>query len=502
MSDSLGVSFQNIPQDFIPPLFYVEFNNQLAGVQGNTSQPSLLIGQMQTSGSATAAELVLVPSPAMAMKLFGMNSMLARMCATYFNSDPTGPLYALPLADAAGSAAATGSFALTGPATAAGTLYIAVGRFTVPVGVNVGDTATAIAANAAAAINALTLIPVTAAAAAGVLTLTAANKGLQGNNIILAVNPLGLVGGQVTPAGVALTITAMSGGATDPDLGGVAATLGDQQFDFIGHPYGEAMQMAEMTAMMNDTSGRWAWNRQVYGHVWTATPGTISSLLTFADTLNDQHQDCIGLQGFSADPADFVADWMGKDAVSLRNLPSQPLQSLQLSTVVGADRANWLTLAQENTLMGAGIAVPRSDQYRNVTIGQDVTTYKTNEFGQPDSSYRYTTTLFTLMACTRQLKSALVTKFGRSIYVPSSQQTNPDVPAVSNSDIMAEIIAQYADMQAKGWCINAAAMAAATTVQQDANNPRRANIIWRPELANGLTMMAMINQFVLNGSVN
>lgn len=502
MSQSIGAAFQHIPENFIPPLFYVEFNNQLAGVLGNTAQPALLIGQMQATGSASPGQVVLIPSPALGMKLFGQNSMLARMCATYFNSDPTGPLYALPLADAAGSAAATGSYNFTGTAANAGTVFVAIGRFTIQVGVNLGDTAAVIAANAAAAINSLTLVPVTAAANNGALTLTAINAGLQGNNINLAINPLGLVGGQIMPGGIAATITPMSGGATDPDLASVPSVLGDQEFDFIGHPYGEAVQMAEMTAMMNDTTGRWAWNRQVYGHVWTATPGTINSLLTFANTLNDQHKDCIGLVGFSADPADFIADWLGVAAVSLRNLPSQPLQSLQLNTVVGANRANWLTLGQENILLGAGIAVPRSDRYGNVTIGQDVTTYKTNQFGQPDASYRYVTTLFTLMAITRQLKSALVTKFGRSIYVAVGQQTNPDVPAVTNADIKAEIIAQYATMQSGGLCINASAMAAATVVQQNSENPSRADIIWRPELANGLTMMAMVNQFVLNASVN
>jgi phage tail sheath gpL-like len=38
-------------------------------------------------------------------------------------------------------------------------------------------------------------------------------------------------------------------------------------------------------------------------------------------------------------------------------------------------------------------------------------------------------------------------------------------------------------------------------VTADPTNPNRANIIWRPNLANGLTMMAMINQFVLNPAI-
>lgn len=499
MSQTLtGVPFQNIPANFIPPLFYVEFNNQLAGVQGNIQQPALLIAQMQSSGSATAGVVTFVASPAAAMNLFGKNSQLARMCAAYFNSDPIGPLYALPLADATGSAAATGSFAITGPATGAGTLNTAVGRFTVPVGVNNGDTAAAIAANVVAAVNALTLIPVTASASTGTVTVTAVNKGMQGNNIVLGINPLGTVAGQMLPPGVGVAITAMAGGATDPDLGTVGAALGDQIYDFIGHPYGETTQTGEMTVVMNDTTGRWAWNRQDYGHVFTATPGTISSLLTYGLTQNDQHTTDIGIVGYASDPVDFVADWMGACAVSLRNLPSQPVHSVKLNTVTPAPRASWLTLAQENTLYAAGISLPRTDSYGNVTIGECVTTYQQNAFGQPDASYRYPTTLFTLMAITRQLKSALVTKFGRSILVPDGTRVGPNVPAVSPKIALAEIIAQYHIMELNGLVVNAAAMAAATTCVINATNPNRLDIVWRPELANGLNMMAMINQFILN----
>lgn len=494
---STGVPFQNIPNNFLPPLFYVEFNNSLAGVQGNQAQPSLLIGQMQSSGSATVNQPVYVPSPAAAAGLFGKNSMLARLCAVYFACDPVGPLYALPLSDATGAAAAAGTFTITGPATAAGTISAYVGRFLVTVGVNAGDTATVMATNLVAAINATNLIPVTATNTAGVVTVTAVNKGLQGNNIVLAINYLGAVAGQVLPAGVGVTITAMTGGATDPDLAGVAAAIGDEPFDFIGHPYGETTQMGEMTTTMNDTSGRWAWNRQDYGHTWTATPGTLTSLLTYSTTLNDQHCTDIAVVNSLADPVDFVADWMGVVAVSLRNLPSQPLQTLALQTVPPVPLNQRLTLAQENTLLQAGFAVPRS-RNTNVVIGQDVTTYKFNAQSQPDASYRYTTTLFTLMAITRQIKAALVTKFGRSILVPDGTTTNPNVPSVSPKIIKAEITAQYLLMQAQGLVTSANLMAAATQVSINATNPNRIDIIWDPVLANGLTFMGMINQFVLN----
>jgi phage tail sheath gpL-like len=494
-----GVAYQYIPQNFIPPLFYVEFNNQDAGVQGNTAQPALVIGQMVSGNPAVAGVPFYVPSPAQAMAQCGAKSAIARMCSTYLTADPVGPLWALPLADASGSAAATCTLTLTGAATGAETHYLYVGNKQLQVGVNIGDSASTQATNISNTVNSAVLVPVIAASSAGVVTFTAVNKGLQGNNIVIALNPLGLAAGQSLPAGVTATITAMTGGATDADLGTVAADIGDAQYDFIAHPYGEATQIGEMTTTMNDSTGRWAWNRQDYGHVFTGTAGSQSVLLTLGGTLNDQHNTVVGVPtGFLGDPLDAAADFMGTLAPSIRNQASQPVQGLKLSTMLAAPRSSWLTLAQENALYGAGVSLMRSDSFGNVTIGQAVTTYTENAFGQADASYRYVTTMFTLMAITRQLKAALVTKFGRCTLVPNGTRVNPNVAAVSPIIIQAEIIAQYYIMEANGLVVNAAAMAAATIVQINANNPNRVDIIWRPELANGLSFIGTINQFILN----
>jgi phage tail sheath gpL-like len=497
MSTTIGAVTQP-PANFIPPLFYVTFNNQLAGVVGQSSQPALAIGQTITAQPEVP---VYIPSAAYAMSLFGPTSMLARMCAVYFKSDPIGPLYTLPLMDAAGASAATGSFVIAGTAAASGSLFLTIGGQNVTVGVNAGDTASVIATAAAVACTAAATLPVTAVAASGSLNLISTNKGLALNNINLAINPLGAISGQVLPPGITVTIDAMTGGATDPDLGGVGAAIGDQQYDFIFHPYADAEQLSEITAVLSDASGRWAWNRQSYGHAFTAFQGTVTAQNTLGGTINDQHTTIIGNPGMPNPPWDVAADWAGTVAVSLRNIASQPLQTLALSTCVAAPVVDWNTLSEEQELLSTGISVPRFDQYGNVTVGQCVTTYKINQYGQPDASYRYVTTMFTLMAITRQIKAALVTKFGRAILVPNGTRGNPNVPFVTPNTIRGEIAAQYAIMEANGLVVNAAAMIAATQVVINTTNPNRVDIVWRPALANGLDIIAMVNQFVLNPAV-
>lgn len=132
-----GVPFQQIPQNFIPPLFFVEFNNQLAGVAGQQVQPALAIGQTL---NAQPGVPVPIPTAGYAKSLFGANSMLARMCAVYLAADPIGPLYALPLADATGAVAATGSITFAAASQGSGTVTIAIGGQTIAVGVSAADT--------------------------------------------------------------------------------------------------------------------------------------------------------------------------------------------------------------------------------------------------------------------------------------------------------------------------------------------------------------------------
>ncbi|MDP1007703.1 phage tail protein, partial [Klebsiella pneumoniae] len=80
----------------------------------------------------------------------------------------------------------------------------------------------------AALVNSTGNLPVTAVATDATVKFTAKNKGATGNDIDLRLNYLGTAGGEVTPAGLTLTITAMAAGATNPVLDAALASLGDE----------------------------------------------------------------------------------------------------------------------------------------------------------------------------------------------------------------------------------------------------------------------------------
>ena len=71
---------------------------------------------------------------------------------------------------------------------------------------------------------------------------------------------------------------------------------------------------------MNDTSGRWSYARQLYGHVYTAKIGTLSELVTAGDQFNQQHITLAGYEKETQTPADeLAASRTARAAVFIRN---------------------------------------------------------------------------------------------------------------------------------------------------------------------------------------
>jgi phage tail sheath gpL-like len=109
-------------------------------------------------------------------------------------------------------AVATGSIKVATQAAETGVISLYIAGVRVQLTVLATDTPAQIATALVAAITRKTELPVTAAVKADstdTVTLTAKNAGLLGNGIDLRMNYLGVQGGEVTPAGLTLTITGM-----------------------------------------------------------------------------------------------------------------------------------------------------------------------------------------------------------------------------------------------------------------------------------------------------
>lgn len=493
----MTIPFKNIPGNLRVPLFYAELDNSQANT-GATTQRALIIGQMTSSGTGTAGVPQISQGATEAKSVGGQGSMLALMTAAYRAADPFGEVWYLPLVDDGSGVAATGSISFTSAATAAGALSLYIAGQLVTLAVASGQTTAQLATALAAAINAIGDLPVTAAASTSTVTVTAKNKGLAGNDIDLRVNYRGAAGGEALPAGLALTITAMASGAVNPTLTTALANLLDKEFDFIALPYTDSTSLDAIKSFLSSTTGRWSWSKQIYGHAFAAYRGTLGSLTTFGTSRNDEH---VSVMGFNDSPTPawvWAADLAGTVATSVRADPARPVQTLALSTVLAPPLQSRFALTDRNVLLWDGVSTFDVAADGTVSIENLITTYQTNSFGQPDSSYLEAETLFTLAYVLRQLRSVVTSKYARVKLAADGTRFAPGSAIVTPSIIKADLIAQYQTLEYNGFVQQSQEFAAGLIVQQNATNPNRIDVLYPAVLIAQLRIFALLAQFSLS----
>ena len=490
----MTISFNNTPANVRVPLFYAEVDASAAGYFSQQNR-SLLIGHKLVGASAADNVPILVSTTDQARAVFGVGSMLARMHEVYRANDGFGEVWCLPVPPAAG-AAATGTITYTGPATAGGTVALYVGAQKVQAGVSSGDAAAVVAASVAAAINADTTLPVTATAAAAVVTLTARHAGLVGNDIKVQHNFRGVAGGESLPTGVTAAVVAMSGGAGSPTLTTGLAALGDDEYDFILLPFSDATSLDAIKVLMNDTTGRWAWNRQIYGHAYVAQRGAFAALQAAGILRNDQHVTLAGMEpGVPSTVWDYVAAYGARNAVFINVDPARPTQTGELIGVLPAPAPRFIQ-TERQTLLSSGIATSYTSGGA-VRIERAITTYQKNQWGQGDPSYLDSETLHTLALILRRLRARITTKYPRHKLADDGTRFGAGQAIVTPSVIRGELIAEYADLEDLGIAENAKAFKAALIVERNANDPNRLDVLLPPDLVNQLRVFAVLAQFRL-----
>lgn len=492
----MSISFNTIPQNVRVPLFYAEVDNSQAGFFSQALR-TLIIGQMLATGVAAADTPILVSRTDEAKTQFGVGSMLARMHEVYRANDSFGEVWCLPLADNGAGVAAAGTLTVTGPATAAGTINLWIGARRVQVAVAAADTADTIASAINAAINADTTLPVTSTVLANAVTVTARHKGTLGNAIKLQLNYRGYAGGESTPAGVAVAIVAMSGGTADPSLAAALAAMGDEEYDFIVLPYTDSTSLDALKTVMNDTTGRWAFNRQIYGHVYSAKGDSFANLVTLGTARNDQHATIAGYEtGVPNPPWEYAAAYGARNAVFIAADPARPTQTGELVGILPAPPSGRFIMTERQTLLNSGIATSMVGGGA-VRIERAITTYQKNAWNQADPSYLDSETMHTLAYVLRRLRYNVTQKYPRHKLADDGTRFGAGQAIVTPSVVRGEILSEYAAMEEMGIVENAKAFAKHLIVERDANDPNRLNVLYPPDLVNQLRVFAVLAQFRL-----
>jgi phage tail sheath gpL-like len=475
----LPILFNNIPgSGLTAPLFTFEANS--AGQFASNSR-LLLVGHKLTAGAAAANVPVVVGSQLDADYLFGAGSMLREMFRIARQNAPVQEIWAIPVAET--GVAAVWSLTVGAAAVAAGVGYLKICDELLPITIGSSDTTTTIAAALAAAINAYynsltgAMLPVTATAASAVVTVTSRHAGAIAADLEFFVPT---TQGNLF-SGTGLTVAVGTAGTGNPTLTTALAGLGDDQFDMIVSPFSDATSLSAYASFSNDTSGRWSYARQSYGHVFAVSSGALSAQTTLTLALNDRHLTIIPRLTGSPHPAWLwaagfvarVAPWLGDYVTGnvSRNQTDLVVQGL----TAPRDPSTWWQYASRNTLLNSGCSSWKGNLDRSVSIDKLITTYQKGASGQPDVTFRDVQAMLQLTHVLRYLRATLANTCGNKAIA----DTNPGSlgAIVTPKDIKAILIGAYDQLGQWGLVENVAAFAQAVNVQRDAGGANRVNVL-------------------------
>jgi len=503
----MAISFQRIASDLALNGWFFEVDPSAANSPGSTVKPSLLIGQRLSTGTTAASTLKRVSGAAEAAQAHGRGSIVHQMVTRYRQTDPTGELWTIGVADAGGAVASTLALVATGPSTAAGTIYLYIAGQLVEVTVDSGDAATTIAASINTAINAAADLPVTCAnpaAPSANLTLTARNAGVIGDEIDVRANYRGAAGGEEWPAGVTVTAGGISiettparlgGGAGAVDLTAAIAAMGDIEYDFIGVAWNADATLDTLEAELNDTSGRWSPLRPVYGHMYAAVDDTLSNITTAGNARNSQHSTLLGIESCPAPTWELAASLTGAVATARRADVAAVYHTLALEGILAPRESDRFTADEVNVLLTDGVTATYVTPDGTVRLYPVITTYQTDAFGQPDQSMLDVTTMYDLMHIQRTFKARMQGKFGRHRVADNGTNFGPGKRIVTPDMVKAETIALFREWEADGIVEGFDSFAELLIVERNATNPKRIDVLLPPNVTNAMETGAVAVQF-------
>lgn len=486
------IDFKSIPADIRTPGQHIEFDASRA-VSGlpPIQNRVLIVGQRLAAGAVAAGIVTPIIEPGEAIAAFGRGSMLARMVSAYKKADRFSQVFAIALDDAGGSAAATGTITVTGPATAAGTIALMIAGVRIEIVVAVGDTANVIAGKINTAIGALLDLPVTSAVAAAVVTLTARNKGTTGNQIDIRHSH---EAGEALPAGVGLVIVAMATGAGDPDIDAVWPIIGDAPYRTVVLGFSEAATLAKVKTELDD---RWGPLRMLESVAYAARSGTQGALAAFGAALNSELLSVLGTGKSPSWAPEAAAIYAAACGYHSAIDPARPLHTLQLVGLVAPKLADRFTRAQRDALLRDGIATFTADQAGVCHIERSITSYQTDALGIESIAYLDLETVLTLAYLRASLRVRIATKFPRHKLADDGTAYGAGQAIVTPRVIRAEVIALAREWELAGLVEGLDQFVTDLIVERDASDPNRINALVPPDVVNQFRSFAAAIQFRL-----
>jgi len=480
----------NIPANLTAPIF--TFDVTSGGAFENENRLIILAHGLD-AGALDVDKIAVCGSSMDARILAGAGSMLETMFQIARLNAPSQEIWIGRVADTGTAEQRTITIGTVPAAGGQGILQIA--GESVSAQINAGDTANAVAASLAAAINGYynrlnkVSLPFTAAVVTNVVTLTARHKGAYASGLDIFIPVLDTV----NAFDGLLTFATSVPGAGVPSVANVLAAMNDDPFEMIASAFGDAANLTLLDTFLNTVSGRWSYAQQIYGHAFYPATDTSSNLVTKALSKDTWHltmiprftaggfaePDYLWVAGFTAR----IAPWAGGGAngdVS-RNQTGLMVQGLSAPR----DRNYWMDYATRDTMLKNGVSTWKIDRSGNVLIDKIITQQQTTN-GAPDTTFRDIQKIYQLTYALKKFRADLAAEHSNKAIADSNPSNLVSISTVK--DIKATLFHSYQQMS--GVLENSEAALAAMVVTRDSDNANRVNVSLPLDFVNPLDILA------------
>lgn len=500
----MTVTFNDIPSGIRTPGHFVEVD-ATGAIEGTGERPhaALIIGYRFNGGTATDGSGVEYPTgsiaegviqriaePSQADGFWGTGSQMHHLAIAFQNVNERTPLYGVAVNSTGTKASGTITIA-TAANTGSGVLPIYVGGRRYQITVPTDASAIALAANAETEINNDTLAIVTANASTGTLTLTAKHGGPEGNDIDIRV---GYRETDALPSGITVSVVAMSGGATSPDLDPIITGLGGQQFDTIVTGITDAGSIAALEQELDD---RWDPMVNLDGHLFYGFSGDQNETTSYTGGFNS-FQTTIPCPGLTPTPPWIAAaNVAAHDAEQTGIDPARPRTTLVCPDVLAPVKSDRWDQSSQDAVLNTGGATVIADAAGNMIIQRLTTTYQTNQQGAPDPTWLDLTTKRTVSYLRWNWDTRITLKYPRHKLANDGTPIEPGQAVVTPGTIRAEAVAWFTEMQARGLVEGLDQFREDLVVERNTTDFNRIDAILRPNVINKFVVSATKLQFRL-----
>lgn len=463
------IQFDTISNGTRKPGAYIEFNTRLAvnTLPGNT-QKMVIIAPMLDHGTATPLTPVTVTNYNDAEDLFGDGSLAAAMVHAAIRANSYLQLDVVGVRDEDAGIQASGSIAITGTATRAGTITLLVGGVSVSASVAAGDTASTMLSGIRQAMSKTSglLVSTVFQSEGTALNIIARNKGEWGNELSVSAS--------TTVTGINITVTPMAGGEINADLEPAFDAVFAAGHDVIAVAFND-IGTAQALGEHLDRTGNAIEQRGAVGCIgWTG------SLLYGADLAWQTNNGRITMpwyRGASTPPALLAAAYCA--VIAGEEDPARPLNTLELVglDVVGLDQ-RLSRVEQENALQN-GLTPIEVGPGNAVQIVRAVSTYTRNAMDVTDISLLDITSIRTLDYVRKACRERILLRFPR--------EKNNDR---TRQKVRSELLDVLLKLESAEIVENVGANKDGLIVQVSSSDPTRINCVIPCDVVNGLHVFA------------